>query len=223
MERMMMSKLNLPSDHLQRAEALNTAISCIVQAPAGSGKTELLTQRFLKLLAEVDEPHEILAITFTRAATAEMRSRILQQLEKARAEKYDPALETARKALAHSEKRGWRLLEQPQALNIQTIDSLCLRIAYEQPLLAQMGGHMQPQDDTRPLYDEAARRTLANLGGPGKDIHEALMHLLARRDNNLAEAQRLIAEMLASRDQWLHIFPLGQQWSEEDWHVTRLQ
>ncbi len=219
----MMSKLNLPSDHLQRAEALNTAISCIVQAPAGSGKTELLTQRFLKLLAEVDEPHEILAITFTRAATAEMRSRILQQLEKARAEKYDPALETARKALAHSEKRGWRLLEQPQALNIQTIDSLCLRIAYEQPLLAQMGGHMQPQDDTRPLYDEAARRTLANLGGPGKDIHEALMHLLARRDNNLAEAQRLIAEMLASRDQWLHIFPLGQQWSEEDWHVTRLQ
>lgn len=208
-------------DQPQREEALNTAFSCIVQAPAGSGKTELLTQRFLRLLAEVDEPEQILAITFTRAATAEMRTRVLKQLEKAREEKHDPALETARKALAHAEARGWKLLEQPQRLNLQTIDSLCMRIAHEQPLLARMGGRLQPQEDARPLYDEAARRTLSNLGSPKHEIHSALMHLLALRDNNLPDAQRLIAEMLAKRDQWLHIFPLSKEMSEEEWDEVR--
>jgi ATP-dependent helicase/nuclease subunit A len=217
-----MSKLQLvPPDQAQRDEALNTGISCIVQAPAGSGKTELLTQRFLKLLAEVDEPEQILAITFTRPATAEMRTRILQQLEKARAEKHNPALATAVKALARSEAREWKLLEQPQRLNIQTIDSLCMRIAHEQPLLARMGGHLQPQEDARALYDEAARRTLANLGSTRHEIHSAIMHLLALRDNNLPDAQRLISEMLKKRNQWLHVFPLSNEMSEEEWDEVR--
>lgn len=208
-------------DQAQRDEALNTAISCIVQAPAGSGKTELLTQRFVKLLSEVDEPEQILAITFTRAATAEMRFRVLQQLEKARSGPRGPALEMARRALAHAEARGWKLLEQPHRLNIQTIDSLCMRLAHEQPLLARMGGHLQPQDDASLLYEEAARRTLAYLGSPRHEIHAALMHVLAMRDNHLGDVQRLIAEMLAKRDQWLHVFPLSNQISEEQWTKGR--
>ncbi|HEX3435626.1 MAG TPA: UvrD-helicase domain-containing protein [Pseudacidobacterium sp.] len=212
-------------DQAQRDAALNTSISCIVQAPAGSGKTELLTQRFLKLLSEVDEPEQILAITFTRAATAEMRLRILKQLETARSKphgKSNAMLTSARAALAHAEARGWNLLEQPQRLNIQTIDSLCMRIAHEQPLLARMGGHLQPQEDARPLYDEAARRTLANLGNQNREIHFALMHLLELRDNNLPDAERLIAAMLAQRDQWLPVLPLSGELTSEDWDAVRL-
>src|ERR1700677_2264738 len=72
------------ADSLQREEALDTGHSILVQAPAGSGKTELLAMRYLKLLAAVEDPGEILAITFTMYATAEMRHRVLAKLERAR-------------------------------------------------------------------------------------------------------------------------------------------
>ena len=58
----------LPHDHAARAEALDPSRSFLVQAPAGSGKTELLTDRILALLATVNRPEEIVAITFTRKA-----------------------------------------------------------------------------------------------------------------------------------------------------------
>jgi ATP-dependent helicase/nuclease subunit A len=44
------------SDLYERKKALDTTQSFIVQAPAGSGKTELLTQRYLKLLALCNSP-----------------------------------------------------------------------------------------------------------------------------------------------------------------------
>lgn len=215
-------------DQLARHEALDTRFSFIVQAPAGSGKTELLTHRYLKLLAQVDEPEEILAITFTRAATAEMRARILKKLEEARRNpspkaEDDAVLIDARAALVRSQICGWQLLEQPQRLNIQTIDSLCMRIAHEQPLLARMGGSLQPREDARPLYESAARRTLAHLGGNDATLHSALMHLLQLRDNSLIDCERLIADMLAHRDQWLHELLFSSNLTEEDWERLRLQ
>ena len=81
-----------PPDQAQRERALDPTNSILVQAPAGSGKTDLLTRRFLCLLTQVEDPGQIVAITFTKAAAAEMRHRILTKLEEAAAtgNKLDP-------------------------------------------------------------------------------------------------------------------------------------
>jgi ATP-dependent helicase/nuclease subunit A len=217
-------------DLAERARALELTTSFIVRAPAGSGKTDLLTRRFLKLLASVDEPEDILAITFTRAATAEMRSRVLHHLEEAAraagesGPEDDERMKLARAALAQSERRGWRLLEQPHRLNIETIDSLCLRIAHGQPRLSRLGGQLTPTERGAALYAQAARRTLGRLGSEDAVLNEALTHLLELRDNNLADCETLLSGMLGQRDQWVRAFPLVDPRGEEaDWDLVRSQ
>ncbi len=215
-----------PDDAAARDAAIDTTRSILVQAPAGAGKTSLLTARYLALLATVEEPEQILAITFTRAATAEMLHRILGSLEAA-ASHPEPVpneaaeLALARTALAHAHHRGWHLLEQPHRLDVQTIDSLCLRLAHAQPLLARLGGALQPTEDAEALYNTAARRTVALLGSAGEpEFHNALALLLLRRDNSLPDCEKLIAGMLSKRDSWLGLLPLGSA-DSVDWDQVR--
>src|SRR5512146_922212 len=116
------------ADAAVRRQALDPNGSFIVQAPAGSGKTELLIQRYLVLLARVEHPESIVAITFTRKAAAEMRFRLVEALQRAAGDEAAEqeharfTWELARAALARDRERDWQLLRNPARLRILTID-----------------------------------------------------------------------------------------------------
>lgn len=203
-----MSEQQRIADQDARSRALDASKSFIVQAPAGSGKTALLSQRFLVLLAGVDAPEEIVAITFTRKAASEMRQRILQALQQAGNDQ-PPEMdherrtwELAQRALARDQQQGWQLLDNPSRLRIQTIDSLCTALARQMPILSRFGSVPAIAEDAGSLYLEAARNTLAELASSAK-WSDAIAHLVQHLDNRLDKLQGLISTMLARRDQWL--------------------
>jgi ATP-dependent exoDNAse (exonuclease V) beta subunit len=196
------------SDAHQREQALDPTRSFIVQAPAGSGKTELLIQRYLKLLATVGVPEEIIAITFTRKAAAEMRSRVLEALSRGKNDTppAEPHARTtwllARDAIRQNEDQKWQISENPSRLKIQTIDSLCAGLTRQMPFLSGFGAHPRITDRPEALYRKAARNTVADLEA-GLKWSPAIEALARHLDNHLVKVENLIAGMLSKRDQWL--------------------
>ena len=135
-------------DAAARETALDVERSFIVQAPAGSGKTDLLVRRFLKLLKSVQKPEEILAITFTKKAAAEMRKRILKELPNSG-------------AIAHR-------------LRIHTIDAFCTALTRQVPVLARFGAQPEIIEDASELYLEAAARVFKEFNPASEKL---LAHL----------------------------------------------
>src|SRR5690349_3865707 len=132
-----MAMKTIIADQAARDAALDPRRSFIVQAPAGSGKTELLVQRYIRLLGAVQKPEEILAITFTIKAAAEMRKRVLEKIE-------NPG------AIAHR-------------LKIQTIDAFCASLVRQMPVTSKFGAQPAVVEDATEHYREAAMRTLEEL------------------------------------------------------------
>lgn len=196
----------LNEDSLSREQAL-AHDSFIVEAPAGAGKTELLTQRFLKLLITVDAPEEVIAITFTNKAASEMKSRIMDSLVMAATGEL-PAqahkqitFKLGQNVLTRSTELNWNLLNTPSRLRIYTIDSLSANLARQMPLLSRFGTQPSVRDDPRPYYEEAAIRVIEHLEHEvyGAIVHDALQYF----DNDTYKLSQLLSEMLAKRDQWL--------------------
>lgn len=192
----------------ERILALNPSRSFIVQAPAGSGKTSILIQRYLRLLACVDAPEEIVAITFTRKAAAEMRARVLAALQIDQPTEQDESpngklnRELAEMVLQRDRQAGWQIAENPERLRIQTIDSLCASLTRQMPVLSKFGAQPETIEDAARFYSEAARATLRLMEQDvaiANDVERLLEHL----DNDLARIETLLADMLARRDHWL--------------------
>src|SRR5688572_16380173 len=125
------------ADAAAREAALDPRRSFIVQAPAGSGKTELLVRRYSALLETVQKPEEIVAITFTIKAAAEMRARVL-------------------KNLSNSAEIGHRL-------RIQTIDAFCASLTRQMPVMSRFGAQPGIVEDAQEHYRAAAQRTIDEL------------------------------------------------------------
>ena len=197
------------SDHLAREKALQVDSSFIVQAPAGSGKTGLLVFRILKLLSTVSDPKNILAITFTRKATAEMRSRLLELLEMAERnesskneyEQYGISL--AHQVLEQDRIRGWQLLDTPNQLQIMTIDAMCSKLAGSMPWLSRLGDRPKTTDNAETHYSHAVEALLSELLADDSDISVSLKWVMQELDFNYSRARALFKSMLAKRDQWL--------------------
>lgn len=196
-------------DHSQRLQALDINQSFIVQAPAGSGKTGLLTQRYLALLAAVPSaPEQILAITFTRKAAAEMQERIIAALKKAQQEAMpDSSYEAktwklANQVLQRDRAEQWQLLQNPQRLRIQTIDSLCMYLTRRLPLLARLSQTYRITEQPQLLYEAAALELLKQLD-ENTEWQPALIHLLQHLDNDYQRLVNLLVGMLERREQWL--------------------
>ena len=213
-----MNKNSIPDLHA-RQSALDITQSFLVQAPAGSGKTELLPQRFLKLLAYVETPEEIIAIPFTNKAAAEMRSRIIAALEKAETllepesthEKSTWTL--AKTVLKQSQLKNWHLREHPNRLRILTMDALSLQIAQKLPISSKLGAQLDIADDPQPLYQEAAKMILL---APPKEAPwlEDIKTLLLYLDNDYYRLESLLVTLLSKRDQWLPLMMLGNDNTE---------
>lgn len=212
----------LPPDQDVREAALDASRSFVVQAPAGSGKTGLLIQRYLRLLATVEYPEEIVAITFTRKAAAEMRDRVLDALAaasitpiaagdegSANNSHRQRTLALARAVVERDAQKAWSLNAQPARMRILTIDALCRAIATQMPWLSRLGGDALVVDDVSPLYRQAARDVVALLHEE-TPWSEHVAILVSHLDGDVGRFERMLVEMLSRRDQWLRYLLPGR-------------
>src|ERR1700753_2233710 len=115
----------------QRAAVQHAGTPLLVVAGAGSGKTRVLTRRIAYLLAERDvHPGQIMAITFTNKAAAEMKERV-------------------------SDLVGTRA----RAMWVSTFHSMCVRVLRRDAKTLGMGSNFSvyDADDTRRLVTLVAR------------------------------------------------------------------
>lgn len=209
------------NDQQERERAIDLTESFIVQAPAGSGKTGLITQRYLNLLAHVNNPEDILAITFTRKAANEMRERIIDALTYAQSSLHNPALVPtvdkphehktwllAKQALKQDKTNGWQLIDNPARLRIQTIDSLSASIVKQMPLLARFGTQPGIEENADEIYQKAAQSFITAVlrHRQHKSIEPDLLQLLKSLNNQVEKLISLFKTLLSRRDQWIRHF-----------------
>jgi ATP-dependent helicase/nuclease subunit A len=147
-----------------RRGAVDPAQNVVLEASAGTGKTRVLVDRYLNLLRAGVDPRNVLAMTFTRKAAAEMRQRIVDELRKA-----------AR--LSPADAARWRgLRDRLNEIGISTIDAFCLSLLREFPLEA----------DLDPGFDVAAETEVPRLVEESLDQTLRICRARARTDEDVA-------------------------------------
>ena len=208
-----------------RQAALDTRRNIILEAPAGSGKTALLTARFLALLAKVSHPRQILAVTFTRKAATEMAERIAHTLQLARENKRadslqpweEQLLQLARAALEKHPQ--WdQLLRNPETLLVDTFHGFCARIARNWPLESGITPGLPLLDDVNQgaLLQAAVAQYLQALNSQqaSPDEREAFQRQLVAANGSLPVIVARLADLLARRDrlrEFIKLFAQTQQ------------
>jgi ATP-dependent helicase/nuclease subunit A len=170
-----------------QATAADPTASAWVSANAGTGKTHVLTMRVLRLLLDGVEPERILALTYTKAAAAEMSTRVFDrlaewvtadhaELKSALASLLDRA--PSSEVMLHARRLFARAIETPGGLKVQTIHAFCERLLQRFPLEAGVPPGFEILDDQQraALLAEAVDETLTEATSvkPGTPLARAL-------------------------------------------------
>jgi ATP-dependent helicase/nuclease subunit A len=172
----------------QQRLATHPGHSAWVAANAGSGKTHVLVDRIARLLLSGSAPDRLMCLTFTRAAAAEMSTRLFKrlgawtllpddilaaQLEEVTGDVATPdTLERARRLFAEA-------LESPGGLRIQTIHAFCERLLKRFPLEANVVPQFEVLDDraTEQLLEEAKDAVLTRAATSDRDLADSIASL----------------------------------------------
>ena len=180
---------DLTPDESARAFAVDPRNNVVLEASAGTGKTSVLVSRYVNLVRAGVEPSNILAITFTRKAAAEMRERIVAHLRDAASR-------------GEIDKTQWASLrDRLGEIAISTIDAFCLSLLREFPLEADLdpGFDMADETEVPRIVNEALDRALRILVTIAKDDADVALVLaqlgIARAREGLASLldRRLVA------------------------------
>ncbi|MGE3147446.1 MAG: double-strand break repair helicase AddA [Pseudorhodoplanes sp.] len=185
-----MSRIIPPDVKERQRAASDPALSAWVAANAGSGKTHVLTQRVIRLLLQGVDPSKILCITFTKAAAANMATRVYdtlaawtklnddelaRRIEDTGARFDDGDLVRARRLFATA-------LETPGGLKVQTIHALCTRLLHQFPFEANVAARFTVLDDTaqNQLLDRTSLDVmLEGAAKPDSPLGKALLSTIA--------------------------------------------
>ena len=172
-------------------QALNIDRHICVTAGAGSGKTAVLVERYLKILREGNvTPREIVAITFTDKAAAEMKERVVEKLN---AEENLPNRDT--------------YLERMNAANISTIHAFCSRILREFPFQAKVPANFSVLQgiDQRLSLQETIKKTLKDIATNPNDSNRAELTRLLRRYGGQKQLVDFFSAMINQRETVEHL------------------
>ena len=191
-----------------QASAADPAASAWVGANAGTGKTHVLTMRILRLLLDGVDPERVLALTYTKAAAAEMSARVFARLaewvtapDASLKPKLTDLLDRAPSGeeMLRARRLFARAIETPGGLKVQTIHAFCERLLQRFPFEAGVPPGFAILDDMgrAALLREAIDATLSEATGarPDASLRRALASVVGfaaehNFDDVLAEALR---------------------------------
>ena len=187
-----------------------------VNANAGSGKTHVLVDRVIRLLLTGTEPSRIMCLTFTKAAAAEMATRLFERLGKwivlddqalaAELAKLD-APRAGAALLERARQLFTRALETPGGLKIQTIHAFCERVLQLFPVEAGVVPHFTMLDDRESLNLLQAARNMVLMeakSGGASQLGAAILDIANRVSAD--DFDKLLNQLLAKRSNLRALF-----------------
>ncbi|MEC8461526.1 MAG: UvrD-helicase domain-containing protein [Pseudomonadota bacterium] len=190
-----------------REKALNPNQSFIIQAPAGSGKTQLLITRFLTLLCTTSKPESLLCVTFTKKACGEMRTRIHQALmlwqQPKPSKPHEVTLWTlSHKVKQHAQRHQWPLELLSAKLSILTMDATFQQLLAMAPEPYAVWSRFGIETEPSVLYQKAISAFLdfINQSPPYQNYYATL---LSYHQHRQLHVESLLHKLLTNREQWL--------------------